>query len=118
MNEITNPLDYLIECCEAAINTGKWKLTKFTILNAKDELSRLRQSNKEMTEEAYKANQWAIDEINNNLNFKEVAWATINGRGDMFNLSMIYNKFANEDTIIPLYRNEKEYKEKYGKLSE
>lgn len=117
MNEITNPLDYLIQCCESAINTGKWKLTKFTILNAKDELSRLRQSKKEMAQEAYKANQWAINEMNNNLNLKEVAWATINGRGDMFNLTMIYNQFSNQDTIIPLYRNEKEYKEKYGKLS-
>lgn len=118
MNEITNPLDYLIQCCESAINTGKWKLTKFTILNAKDELNRLRESKKEMVHEAYKANQWAIDEANNNLNFKEVAWATINGRGDMFNLSMIYNQFSNPETTIPLYINEKEFKEKYGKLSQ
>lgn len=117
MNEITNPIDYLIQCCESAINTGKWKLTKFTILNAKDELSKLRQSKKEMAQEACNANQWAINEMNNNLDFKQVAWATINGRGDMFNLTMIYNQFANEDATIPLYRNEKEYKEKYGKLS-
>ena len=117
MNKITDPLDYLIQCCESALNTGKWRLTKFTILNAKDELSRLRQSKKEMAHEVSKANQWAIDEMNNNLDFKEVAWATINGRGDMFNLSMIHNQFVNEDTVIALYRNEKEYKEKYGKLS-
>lgn len=117
MNEITNPLDYLIQCCESAVNTGKWKLTKFTILNAKDELNRLRQSKQEMAHEACRANQWAIDEMNNSLDFKEVAWATINGKGDMFNLSMIYNRFWNEDAVIPLYRNEKEYKEKYGKLS-
>lgn len=116
MNEISNPLDYLIQCCETAVHTGKWKLTKFTILNAKDELSRLRQSKKEMAHEACKTNQWAIDEMNNNLNFKEVAWATINGRGDMFNISMIYNQFANQDAIIPLYRNEKEFKEKYSNL--
>lgn len=99
MNEITDPLDYLIQCCETAINTGKWKLTKFTILNAKDELKKLRQQ---------------VDESNQ---FKNVAWASINSRGDMFNLSMIYNQFANKDATIFLYRNEKEYNEKYGKLS-
>ena len=38
-----NPLDYLIECCEDAVNTGYCRLTKFNILNAKDELDKLRQ---------------------------------------------------------------------------
>lgn len=118
MNEITDPLDYLIQCCESAINTGKWKLTKFTILNAKDELSRLRQAKKDLAKELFETNQSLVEEINRDLTFKNVAWASINSRGDMFNLSMIYNQFANEDATIPLYRNEKEYKEKYGKLSE
>lgn len=117
MKEVSDPLEYLIQCCETAVNTGKWNLTKFTVLNAKDELRRLKQVKNEMAQEAYKANQWAIDEMNHNLDFKQVAWATINSRGDMFNLSMIYNQFADQDATIPLYRNEKEYKEKYGKLS-
>jgi hypothetical protein len=56
-------------------------------------------------------------EINSNSEYKNIAWATINDRGDMFNLTMIYNQFANQDALIPLYRNEKEFKEKYGKLS-
>jgi hypothetical protein len=94
MKEISNPLDHLIELCEQAVDYGT--ITKFTVLNAKDELKRLRDQ----------------------VAFKEVAWATINGRGDMFNLSMIYNPHWNQEAIIPLYRNEKEYKEKYGKLSQ
>ena len=118
MNHNSNPLDYLIECCETAINTGKWNLTKFTILNAKDELRRLRQMKKEMTDEAFRANQFAIDEINRNLDYKNVAWAKINDRGDLFDLTLHYNRFSNEDATISLYCNEKEFKEKYGKLSQ
>jgi hypothetical protein len=117
MNEHINPLDYLIELCETAVNTGKWKLTQFTILNAKDELRKLRETKKDLATEAFRANQFAVDEMNRNLDYKNVAWASINGRGDMFNITMIYNQFSNKDAIIPLYRNEKEYKEKYDKLS-
>lgn len=98
MNKNSDPLDYLIECCEKAVDSGYWTLTKFTILNAKDELRRLR-------------------EINNQLNYKNIAWATINGHGDFYNLTLHYNRFQNEDTLVPLYCNEKEFKEKYGKLS-
>ena len=117
MNEITDPLDYRIQCCESAINTGKRRLTKFTILNAKNELSKLRQTKKDLAKELFDANQSLVEEINRDLAFKNVAWATINGRGDMFNISMIYNQYADPKSTIPLYRNEKEYKEKYGKLS-
>lgn len=94
MDKIANPLDYIIWCCE-------WNFTpsSFDIRNAKDELKRLRK------------------QIEDTSAFKNVAWANINDRGDMFNLSMIYNQFWNQDAVISLYRNEKEYKEKYGKLS-
>jgi hypothetical protein len=44
MNKDSNPLDHLIELCEQAADYGT--ITKFTILNAKDELKRLR-SNEE-----------------------------------------------------------------------
>lgn len=97
MREVSNPLDHLIELCEQAVDYGT--ITKFTILNAKDELKRLRK------------------QIEDTSAFKNVAWANINERGDMFNVSTIYNRFWNENAVIPLYRNEKEYKEKYGKLS-
>ncbi len=98
MNHNSNPLDYLIELCETAVNTGKWNLTKFTILNAKDELKRLRKQ---------------VDD----LQMKNIAWASINNRGDFYNLTLHYNQFANQDALIPLYCNKKEFQEKYGKLS-
>lgn len=61
MKNISNPLDYLIECCETAINTGHWKLDKFTILNAKDELKRLRQSKKDLAQDLFYANKEIVD---------------------------------------------------------
>jgi hypothetical protein len=97
MNPNSNPLDYLIELCETSVNTGKYNLTKFTVLNAKDELRRLREDRSQT--------------------YKNIAWASINSRGDFYNLTLHYNRFSNQDALIPLYCNEKEFKEKYGKLS-
>ena len=98
MNQNSNPLDYLIECCERSANSGYCTFTTFSILNAKDELRKLRQQ---------------VDESNH---FKNIAWATINGRGDMFDLTTIYNRFCNDDATIPLYCNKEEFKEKCSKL--
>ncbi len=117
MNHNSDPLDYLISLCETAISTGKWSLTKFTVLNAKDELRRLRESKKDLAIEAYNANQFAVDEMNRNLDYQNIAWASINNRGDFYNLTLHYNKFQDENTLVPLYCNLKEFKEKYGNLS-
>ena len=117
MNEITDPLDYLIQCCETAINTGKWKLTKFTILNAKDELKKLRQKTKEMAQEAFNANQIAVDEMNRNLHFKVIGWARVNERGDIFDLRVCHNPHIDQSTVLPIYANIKEYEAKLGNLS-
>jgi hypothetical protein len=97
MNQNSNPLDYLIELCETSVKTGKYNLTKFTVLNAKDELRRLREDKSQT--------------------YKNIAWASINNHGDFYNLTLHYNRFQNQDALIPLYCNEKEFKEKYGKLS-
>jgi len=96
MNQNSDPIDYLIQCCESQLNTGQSKITKFTILNAKDQLRKLRESF-----EIYTA----------------VAWATVNDRGDIYNLTLHYNRFQDENTLISLYSNKKEFQEKYGKLS-
>jgi hypothetical protein len=48
MNKDSNPIDYLIECCEKSISTGYWTITNFNILNAKDELKRLRSNEEEL----------------------------------------------------------------------
>ena len=99
MNQNSNPLDYLIECCERSANSGYWTLTTFSILNAKDELRKLRKQ---------------VDESNQ---FKNIAWARINDRGDIYDLTIHYNRFADPNTLLPIYSNMKEFKEKYGKLS-
>lgn len=64
MEKYSDPLDYLIECCEYAINTGQWKLDRFTVLNAKDELQKLRLAKKDLATELFKANQEIVDLVN------------------------------------------------------
>jgi hypothetical protein len=97
MNQNSDPLDYLIECCETYVNTGKCNLTRFTILNAKDELRRLREEKAGV--------------------YKNVAWVRINDREDLYDPRLIYNSFVDESTIIPLYSNIEEFKAKYGNIS-
>jgi hypothetical protein len=126
MNEISNPLDYLIQCCEIAITTGKWKLNKFTILNAKDELQRLRQLKTELAQDVFYANQNSVEDNNRwlscekelvslkekiNLIFsKPVAYGLINDRHDLYNLTLHYNRFLDkDDKLIPLYSNREEF---------
>ena len=86
MQEISNPLDHLIELCEKVVDYGT--ITKFTILNAKDELKRLRKS---------------IDEINNKL-AQPVAYARINSSGDLYDLKLQNNPYVDQNTVVPLYR--------------
>lgn len=107
MNQDANPLDYLIRCCEHAIETGQWKLTKFTILNAKDELDKTRKTKHELAIESAKSNQLAIDEINANMEYRVVAWAKVNDRGDLYDPRLCYNPYEEQ---IPLYSNDKRIK--------
>ena len=126
MNEHSNPLDYLIQCCETAVNTGKWKLNRFTILNAKNELAKLRQSKVDLAQDAFNANQNSVDDNNRwlscekelvalkekiNLIFsKPVAYGLINDRHDLYNLTLHYNRFDDKDNrLIPLYSNREEF---------
>ena len=64
MNNVNaNPLDFLLQSCEDASNAGHWKLTKFHILNAKDELKRLRQKLADSYQELFNCNQDFVEEI-------------------------------------------------------
>lgn len=117
MDKNSNPLDYLIQCCNDAITTGHWKLDKFTLLNAKDELQRLRQKIADAYQELFNCNQDLVEEINKPLDYNVVGWARLNNRGDLYDLSICYNPYIDEKYLVPLYSNKKEYKEKYGKLS-
>lgn len=83
MDKVSNPIEFLIEFAWA---NGA---DQFTVNNAKDELKRLRS--------------------NSELPFYNVAWANINEHGDLFNLTLHYNRF-NEENCIPLYANKEELK--------
>jgi hypothetical protein len=135
MNENSNPLDYLIELCEKAVDYGT--ITRFTILNAKNELAQLRQSKIDLAQNALNANKNSVDDNNRwlscekelvalkekiNLIFsKPVAYGLINDRHDLYNLTLHYNRFDDKDNrLIPLYSNREEFLKKEwqsGKLS-
>ena len=91
MNKNSHPLDYIINCCEQGLVPST-----FDILNAKDELKRLREQ----------AN-----------NFQIVAWTRINSKGDLYDPRFYHNPHVDQTTVLPLYSNKKEFQEKYGKLS-
>lgn len=81
INKLTNPLDYVLHCCEQGLVPET-----FDLLNAKDELKRIRQRE--------------------NI----VAWVRINDRGDLYDPRLQLNPFVDENTIIPLYANKEELK--------
>jgi hypothetical protein len=126
MNENSNPLDYLIQCCETAVNTGKWNLTRFTVLNAKNELVKLREAKRDLAQDAFNANKNSVDDTNrwlscekelvdlkakiNTIFSKPVAYGLINDRHDLYNLTVHYNRFNDkDDKLIPLYSNREEF---------
>jgi len=109
MNEHSNPLDHLLQCCEDAINTGHWKLTKFNVLNAKDELDKLRQKLKDAYKELFDANQALVEEINNNLRYKIVGYGRINDKKDLYDLRLQNNTLLDQETVVPLYSNREEF---------
>lgn len=135
MNENSNPLDYLIELCEKAVDYGT--ITRFTILNAKNELAKLRQSKIDLAQDALNANQNSVDDNNRWLSCEKelvalkekiktifsqpVAYGLINDRHDLYNLTLHYNRFDDKDNkLIPLYSNREEFLKKEwqsGKLS-
>lgn len=90
----SHPLDYLIWCIES-----DFKPSSFDINNAKDELQKLRETQ-----------EWFSD-------IQSVAWVRLNDKGDLYDPRLHFNPYVNEDTVLPLYSNKKEFQEKYGKLS-
>lgn len=137
MNNDANPLDYLIRLCETAVNTGKWHLTRFTILNARDELQRLRETKRDLAQDAFQSNQNTVEDTNRwlscekelvaikekiNLIFsKPVAYGLINDKNDLYNLSLYHNQYEDQNKLIPLYSNKEEFLTgawKNGKLSQ
>jgi hypothetical protein len=128
MNEIANPLDYLIQCCETAVNTGHWNLTRFTVLNAKNELAKLREAKRDLAEDAFNATQNSVEDNNrwlscekelvslkekiNSIFSKPVAYGLINDRHDLYGLTLTYNPYEDSKKLIPLYSSKEEFLKK------
>lgn len=91
MNKNANPLDYIISCCEQGLVPSN-----FDILNARDELAKLREKTND---------------------FQVVAWSRLNSSGNLYDLRLCHNPYLDENTVLPLYSSKKEFQEKYGKLS-
>lgn len=125
MNEHADPLDYLIQCCETAIETGKWRLNKFTVSNARDELKRLRESKRDLSRDAFEANKNSVEDSNRWLScerelvkLKEkiktifsqpVAYGLINDRYDLYDLRLQNNPHNDQTNVVPLYSNKPEF---------
>ena len=125
MNEKSSTLDYLIECCEIATKTGKWKLDRFLVYNAKHELKKLRQSKSDMSYDAFQANKNSVEDNNRWLSceselckLKEkikaifshpVAYGLINDRYDIYDLRISNNPYNNQENVVPLYSNKQEF---------
>lgn len=96
MNEHSDPIEFLIEFAWA---NGA---DRFVVNNAKDELHKMRQQ---------------LTYFENNQSYNVAGWVRINSRGDLYDPRLVLNPFINEATVLSLYTNQQEFKEKYGKLS-
>jgi hypothetical protein len=110
MEKHANPLESIIDFAWAS------GADLFFVQNAKDELKKLKEKNKEWANEVYRSNEFAVEQTNEYLAiFSEmqslkdslanpVAWATINDRGDLFDLRLNNNPHIDQSTVVPLYR--------------
>lgn len=83
MNKYSHPLDYILSCCEQGLVPEL-----FDVQNAKDELQKLRQQNS---------------------SFKIVAYGRVNERQDLYGVSINHNPYLNQESVVPLYSNKKEF---------
>lgn len=96
MIEHSNPIEFLIDFAWAS------GADRFIVNNAKDELNKMRQK---------------LTDLENNQSYDVACWVRINSRGDLYDPRLILNPHLDENTVLPLYTNKREYDEKYGKLS-
>ena len=110
MNKNSDPLESIIDFAWSA------GADLFFVQNAKDELKKLREKNKEWAAEVYRANEFAVEQMNQYLEMSKqmqslkdslespVAWARTNDRGDLFDLRLQNNPYTDQGTVVPLYR--------------
>ena len=114
MNKNSDPLESIIDFAWSA------GADLFFVQNAKDELKKLREKNKEWAAEVYRANEFAVEQMNQYLEMSKqmqslkdslespVAWARTNDRGDLFDLRTQNNPYIDQNTVVPLYRKNHE----------
>ena len=127
MNELlkfSNPLEHVLKCCHEGILP-----TEFDVLNAKDELRKMREQVDSLISSYYNTRiiaredraRWLSAEqdraklAEENKLLKEslnnaVAFARVNSRGDLYDLRLQYNPHIDETTVLPLYSNKEEFK--------
>jgi hypothetical protein len=110
MDKVANPLDAIIDFAWAS------GADLFFVNNAKDELKRLQEKSREMSLEAFRANQFAVEEMNKYLSTVEelenlkkslvnpVAYAKITNDGMLYDLNRQNNPYYDQTKVIPLYR--------------
>lgn len=127
MNELlkfSNPLEHVLKCCHEGILP-----TEFDVLNAKDELRKMREQVDSLISSYYNTRiiaredraRWLSAEqdraklaeenklLRESLN-NAVAFARINSRGDLYDLRLQHNPHVDETTVLPLYSNKEEFK--------
>ena len=95
MNKYSDPIEYLLSLCDEATITGKWKLDKFTIRTARDELKRLKDSRTVSVPVVEKAAP---------IVRKPSAYARVNEWGDLYDLRLQNNPYVDQKIIVPLYK--------------
>lgn len=80
MNENSEPLDFILDYCEKFTN-----INKFVLLNAKDELKKLRL------------------ELTLFKKFVQIGCARVNNRGDYYDLRMQCNPYVDPEMMVPIY---------------
>ena len=91
MNKNANPLDYILQCSEQGLVPYG-----FDILNAKDELKKLRDTEKELSE---------LKQIMSNT----VAWGLVNHRGDIYDLRTQPNPYYDQNKVVSLCYDQNSY---------
>jgi len=109
MDKVANPLDAIIDFAWAS------GADLFFVNNAKDELKKLREKQKEWVQEVYKANESAVEQTNEYLKVAEelgsikgfidkpVAYAKITDDGWLYDIGIKNNPYDDQTKVIPLY---------------
>jgi hypothetical protein len=121
---IADPLEHLLACYERGITP-----TQFDILNAKDQLRKVREQvdsliscyqNTRVIAREDRARWLSAEQDRAKLSeenalLKEslnnaVAFARINSCGDLYDLRLQHNPHVDQTTVLPLYSNKEEFK--------